>query len=185
LVNYINLVPREKDGFWRQVETLTGVSIGVYSARRRNKPACWALVFRWAFLNCSSEANRTPDGFPFTRVPPPSGREPAGGCTAVLDALVAFFSTLHLPLILQDQSHLLVLFPRAGPGGPAQAWRPAPQIEMLTPKGEHPVPRSTRGMFDGRIRFDGIATPPKTLVVGSYGSRRCKSRKNPTENFGL
>src|ERR1039457_4757288 len=52
---------------------------------------------------------------------------------------------------------------KAGPGGPAQAWRPAPQIEMLTPKGEHPFPCSTRGMFDGRIRFDGIATPPKTF----------------------
>jgi hypothetical protein len=51
----------------------------------------------------------------------------------------------------------------------ATGYEPAPQIEMLTPKGEHPFPRSTEGMFDGRIRFDGIATPPKTLVVGSYG----------------
>jgi hypothetical protein len=34
---------------------------------------------------------------------------------------------------------------------------------MLTPKGEHPFPCSTRVMFDGRIIFDGIATPPKTF----------------------
>jgi hypothetical protein len=36
------------------------------------------------------------------------------------------------------------------------------KIEMLTPKGEHSVPCSTRVMFDGRISFDGIATV-KTL----------------------
>jgi hypothetical protein len=35
------------------------------------------------------------------------------------------------------------------------------KIEMLTPKGEHSVPCSTRGMFYGRIRFDGIATRQK------------------------
>ena len=29
---------------------------------------------------------------------------------------------------------------------------------MLTPKGEHSFPCSTRVMFDGRIIFDGIAT---------------------------
>ena len=37
-----------------------------------------------------------------------------------------------------------------------------PEIEMLTPKGEHSIPCSTRVMFDGRISFDGIATV-KTL----------------------
>jgi hypothetical protein len=36
------------------------------------------------------------------------------------------------------------------------------KIEMLTPKGEHSFPCSTRVMFDGRISFDGIATV-KTL----------------------
>jgi hypothetical protein len=36
------------------------------------------------------------------------------------------------------------------------------QTEMLTPKGEHSFPCSTRVMFDGRISFDGIATA-KTL----------------------
>ena len=36
------------------------------------------------------------------------------------------------------------------------------QIEMLTPKGEHFIPCSTRVMFDGRISLDGIATV-KTL----------------------
>ena len=40
---------------------------------------------------------------------------------------------------------------------------PGRKTEMLTPKGEHPFPCSTRGMFDGRISFDGIATPPKTF----------------------
>jgi len=35
-------------------------------------------------------------------------------------------------------------------------------MEMLTPKGEHFFPCSTRVMFDGRISFDGIATA-KTL----------------------
>jgi hypothetical protein len=33
---------------------------------------------------------------------------------------------------------------------------------MLTPKGEHFIPCSTRVMFDGRISLDGIATA-KTL----------------------
>ena len=33
-----------------------------------------------------------------------------------------------------------------------------PETEMLTPKGEHSFPCSTRVMFDGRIIFDGIAT---------------------------
>jgi hypothetical protein len=36
---------------------------------------------------------------------------------------------------------------------------------MLTPKGEHSIPCSTRVMFDGRIIFDGIATV-KNLVIG-------------------
>jgi hypothetical protein len=36
------------------------------------------------------------------------------------------------------------------------------KIQMLTPKGEHSIPCSTRVMFDGRISFDGIATA-KTL----------------------
>jgi hypothetical protein len=36
------------------------------------------------------------------------------------------------------------------------------EMEMLTPKGEHFFPCSTRVMFDGRISFDGIATA-KTL----------------------
>jgi hypothetical protein len=36
------------------------------------------------------------------------------------------------------------------------------KTEMLTPKGEHSFPCSTRVMFDGRISFDGIATV-KTL----------------------
>ena len=38
----------------------------------------------------------------------------------------------------------------------------APELEMLTPKGEHFIPCSTRVMFDGRISLDGIATA-KTL----------------------
>jgi hypothetical protein len=38
---------------------------------------------------------------------------------------------------------------------------------MLTPKGEHSIPCSTRAMFDGRISFDGIATV-KNFVVGYY-----------------
>jgi hypothetical protein len=38
----------------------------------------------------------------------------------------------------------------------------APKLEMLTPKGEHFIPCSTRVMFDGRISLDGIATA-KTL----------------------
>jgi hypothetical protein len=37
-----------------------------------------------------------------------------------------------------------------------------PKLEMLTPKGEHFIPCSTRVMFDGRISLDGIATA-KTL----------------------
>ena len=36
------------------------------------------------------------------------------------------------------------------------------KLEMLTPKGEHFIPCSTRVMFDGRISLDGIATA-KTL----------------------
>jgi hypothetical protein len=36
------------------------------------------------------------------------------------------------------------------------------KTEMLTPKGEHSFPCSTRVTFDGRISFDGIATV-KTL----------------------
>ena len=38
----------------------------------------------------------------------------------------------------------------------------SPELEMLTPKGEHFIPCSTRVMFDGRISLDGIATA-KTL----------------------
>ena len=38
----------------------------------------------------------------------------------------------------------------------------SPKLEMLTPKGEHFIPCSTRVMFDGRISLDGIATA-KTL----------------------
>jgi hypothetical protein len=44
---------------------------------------------------------------------------------------------------------------------PAVRWSP-PELEMLTPKGEHFIPCSTRVMFDGRISLDGIATA-KTL----------------------
>jgi hypothetical protein len=36
------------------------------------------------------------------------------------------------------------------------------KMKMLTPKGEHFFPCSTRVMFDGRISLDGIATV-KTL----------------------
>jgi hypothetical protein len=53
---------------------------------------------------------------------------------------------------------------------------------MLTPKGEHFVPRSTGVMFNGRISFDGIATA-KNFVVGSYFPAAFKSRKNPAQNF--
>jgi hypothetical protein len=42
------------------------------------------------------------------------------------------------------------------------ARRCSPELEMLTPKGEHFIPCSTRVMFDGRISLDGIATA-KTL----------------------
>jgi hypothetical protein len=51
-------------------------------------------------------------------------------------------------------------------------------MEMLTPKGEHFIPCSTRVMFDGRISFDGIATV-KNFVVGSYFPPALKSSKNP------
>ncbi|SPF36536.1 hypothetical protein SBA4_1890007 [Candidatus Sulfopaludibacter sp. SbA4] len=53
---------------------------------------------------------------------------------------------------------------------------------MLTPKGEHSFPCSTRVMFDGRISFDGIATA-KTLVAEYYFPAALQSRKNPAENF--
>jgi hypothetical protein len=62
--------------------------------------------------------------------------------------------------------------------------RDRPKIEMLTPRGEHSFPCSTRVMFDGRISFDGIATV-KNFVVGSYFPTGLKSSENPSQNFGL
>jgi hypothetical protein len=49
-----------------------------------------------------------------------------------------------------------LLGPEAYQDEDAAARRPAPQTEMLTPKGEHSFPCSTRVMFDGRISLDGI-----------------------------
>lgn len=84
---------------WRTVDR-------VYSARRRNSPACSVLVFRWAFLNCSSEAVRTPDGFSFARASAPSGLEPAGGCATALGSLVTSLSMVwtSLPILPEPES---------------------------------------------------------------------------------
>jgi hypothetical protein len=88
-MNRVDLFPSEEDRFWFQAETANRI----YSASRRNSPACSVLVFRWAFLNCSSEAVRTRGGFPFARACPSSSLEPDGGCATYLGSLVTFFST--------------------------------------------------------------------------------------------
>ena len=57
------------------------------------------------------------------------------------------------------------------------------QTEMLTPKGEHFIPCSTRVMFDGRISFDGIATA-KTLCLDIISHRPSSQEKIGPKFFG-
>lgn len=66
---------------------------GDYLARRRNSPACAALVLRCAFSNCSFEAVRTPEVVPLTRVSWPSGLR-SSGAGGVNSFVIVSFSTL-------------------------------------------------------------------------------------------
>src|SRR5882724_8478145 len=69
-------------------------------------------------------------------------------------------------------------------GGFGHRWRKlCAKTEMLTPKGEHSFPCSTRVMFDGRISFDGIATA-KTLCLDIISHRLSSQEKIGLKFFG-
>jgi hypothetical protein len=73
-----------------------------YLARRRNSPACWALVFRCAFWNCSSEAVRISDGVPLTLVSGPFVLEGSSCAGTAFTSLLASLPTAAFPSSLLE-----------------------------------------------------------------------------------